>query len=95
MTSFTAVCEDVTARVASEAGVTSEDLLQTVRRAAKGHFSGLGDTSKRKVATVTKAECVATREEGTKTFQGWDSINHVKDSSITCGLEMILHLYST
>ena len=77
MTSFTAVCEDVTARVASEAGVTSEDLLQTVRRAARGHYSGLGDTSKRKVATVTKAECVATREEGTKTFQGCDSMNGI------------------
>ena len=82
MTSFTAVYEDVTARVTSEAGevstwVSSEDLLQTVRRLAKGHYSGLGGLSKRKLAPVTREECVATREEGTKTFQGWDSINEI------------------
>ena len=82
MTSFTAVYEDVTARVTSEAGevstwVSSEDLLQTVRHLAKGHYSGLGGLSKRRLAPVTREECVATREEGTKTFQGWDSINEI------------------
>ena len=82
MTSFTAVYEDVTARVTSEAGdvsttISSEDLLRTVRHLAKGHYSGLGGLSKRRLAPVTREECVATREEGTKTFQGWDSINEI------------------
>ena len=75
MTSFNAVYEDVTARVNSGVGDVSGtipfgELLQTVRRAAMGHYSGLGGLSKRKVAPVTREECVATREEGTKTFQG-------------------------
>ena len=88
MTSFTAVHEAVTARVNSEAGdvaktaktISAEDLLQTVRRVAKGHYSGLGVLSKRKLAPVTREDCVATREEGTKTFQGWDSINEITRS---------------
>ena len=109
MTSFTAVYEDVTARVTSEAGevstwVSSEDLLQTVRRLAKGHYSGLGGLSKRKLVPVTREECVATREEGTKTFQGWDSINEITLSlapaysmlapgySRTCGIFKLVKL---
>ena len=97
MTSFTAVHEDVTARVNSEAGdvaktISAEDLLQTVRRVAKGHYSGLGVLSKRKLAPVTREECVATREEGTKTFQGWDSINEISRSLAPAGIRFAVLL---
>ena len=78
MTSFTAVYEDVSARVNSEVAsskeIPSDGLLRAVRRLAKGHYSGLGGLSNRRPARVTREECAATREEGTRTFQGWDSI---------------------
>ena len=83
MTSFTAVYEDVTARVnASEVAsskeiLPSDDLLRAVRRLAKGHYCGLGGLSNRRPVHVTREECAATREEGTRTFQGWDSIEEI------------------
>ena len=81
MTSFTAVYEDVTARVSNSevdrADVPSEDLLRAVRRLARGHYCGLGGLSNRRPARVTREECAATREEGTRTFQGWDSIDEI------------------
>ena len=82
MTSFTAVYEDVTARVtasevASSKEIPSDDLLRAVRRVAKGHYCGLGGLSNRRPARVTREECAATREEGTRTFQGWDSIAEI------------------
>ena len=81
MTSFTAVYEDVSARVTSEVAsskeIPSDDLLRAVRRLAKGHYCGLGGLSSRRPARVTREECAATREEGTRTFQGWNSIAEI------------------
>ena len=81
MTSFTAVYEDVKGRVTSEVAsskeIPSDDLLRAVRRVAKGHYCGLGGLSNRRPARVTREECAATREEGTRTFQGWDSIDEI------------------
>ena len=91
MTSFTAVYEDVTARVASaevasSKEIHSEDLLRAVRRLAKGHYSGLGGLSNRRPVHVTREECAATREEGTRTFQGWDSIAEITPARITSSM---------
>ena len=91
MTSFTAVYEDVTARVASEVAVSkdipSDDLLRAVRRVARGHYCGLGGLSNRRPpARVTREECAATREEGTRTFQGWDSIAEITPARITSSM---------
>ena len=73
MTSFAEACEDLTRRVTetTAAAASAEDLLRTARHAARErHSGGHWGLSKRKLASVTRDECVATRDEGTKTFQG-------------------------
>ena len=73
MPSFAELCEEQAGRVTETAALaaTAEDLLRTARHAARErHSAGHCGLSKRRLASVTKDECVATREEGTKTFQG-------------------------